>query len=152
MGELSRREVRAAAERQAALGKLAEMYLQFAASPEGVRFFDAQQAELTAPRNDPEYLKAVLARDKEREGVAKEVTTVHHMVEWGRNFVALTFRDDRNHAKAREVSATLQRLFEAEHRYHADPHDKTRSTDYAQKRTPKHEFGREKRSLGIKRR
>jgi len=140
-------EARASAERQAALERLGEMYMEFAASPEGIRFLEAQQAELTAPRNDPEYVKAALARDKEREVAANETTTVHHWVEWGRNYLSLTLRNDRDHAKAREVSAILQRLLEAELRYHPDPHDKTRSADYAQKRPPKHEFGREKRTL-----
>ena len=139
-------EARAAAERQAALERLGEMYLQFAATPEGVRFLEAQHAELIGPRNDGEYVKAALARDREREVAANETTTVHHWVEWGRNYLSLTLRNDRDHAKAREVSAILQRLLEAELRYHADPHDKTRSADYAQKRTPKHEFGRTSRS------
>jgi hypothetical protein len=140
-------EARAAAEHQAALERLGQMYMEFAASPEGVRFLETQQAELTAPRNDPEYVKAALARDKEREVAANETTTVHHWVEWGRNYLSLTLRNDRDHPKAREVSAILQRLLEAELRYHPDPHDKTRSADYAQKQTPRHEFGREKRTL-----
>jgi len=138
---------RAAAEHQAALERLGQMYMEFAASPEGIRFLEAQHAELIGPRNDGEYVKAALARDKEREVAANETTTVHHWVEWGRNYLSLTFRNDRDHAKAREVSAILQRLLEAELRYHPDPHDKTRSADYSQKRPPKHEFGREVRSL-----
>src|SRR5262245_51095377 len=140
-------EARAAAEHQAALERLGQMYMEFAASPEGVRFLEAQHAELIGPRNDGEYVKAALARDKEREVAANETTTIHHWVEWGRNYLSLTLRNDRDHAKAREVSAILQRLLEAELRYHPDPHDKTRSADYAQKRPPKHEFGREKRTL-----
>jgi hypothetical protein len=140
-------EARVAAEYQAALEKLGQMYMEFAASPEGVRFLEAQHAELIGPRNDGEYVKAALARDKEREVAANETTTVHHWVEWGRNYLSLTLRNDRDHAKAREVSAILQRLLEAELRYHPDPHDKTRSADYAQKRPPKHEFGREARTL-----
>jgi hypothetical protein len=140
-------EPHAAAEYQAALEKLGQMYMEFAASPEGVRFLEAQHAELIGPRNDGEYVKAALARDKEREVAANATTTVHHWVEWGRNYLSLTLRNDRDHAKAREVSAILQRLLEAELRYHPDPHDKTRSVDYAQKRPPKHEFGREARTL-----
>jgi hypothetical protein len=140
-------EARAAAAHQAALEKLGQPYMEFAASTEGVRFLEAQQSELTAPRNDREYVNAALARDKEREGAANETTTVHHWVEWGRNYLSLTLRNGRDHAKAREVSTILQRLLEAELRYHPDPHDKTRSADYAQKRPPKHEFGREARTL-----
>jgi hypothetical protein len=49
-------EARADAERQAALERLAALYLEFAASPEGVRLAEAQQTELTAPRNDPQYV------------------------------------------------------------------------------------------------
>jgi hypothetical protein len=139
-------EARAEAEHQAALEKLGQLYMEFAASPEGVRFLEAQQSELTAPRNDHEYVNAALARDKEREVAANETTIVHHWVEWGRNYLSLTLRNDRDHAKAREVSAVLQRLLEAELRYHPDPHDKTRSADCAQKRAPKHEFGRTARS------
>jgi hypothetical protein len=78
-------EPRAAAEHQAALERLGQMYMEFAASPEGVRFLEAQQAELTAPRNH-DHVKAALARDKEREVAANETTTVHHWVEWGRNY------------------------------------------------------------------
>src|SRR5262245_14620693 len=140
-------DARAAAEHQAALEKLGQMYMEFAASPEGVRFLEAQQAELTAPRNDHEYVNGAIARDKEREVAANETTIVHHMVEWGRNYLSLTLRNDRDHAKAREVSTILQRLLEAELRYHPDPHDQTRSTEYAQKHPPKHEFGREARTL-----
>lgn len=134
------------AQRQAALERLGDLYLEFAASTEGMRFLEAQQAELVGPRNDPEYLKTVIARDKEREVAANAITTVHHMVEWGRNYVALTLADDRDHAKAKEVSAILQHLFEAEHRYHDDPHDQTKAPDQPQKHAPKHGPGREKRS------
>jgi hypothetical protein len=88
----------AATEYQAALEKLGQMYMEFAASPEGVRFLEAQHAELIGPRHEGEYVNAALARDKEREVAA-------------------------------------------------NPHDKTRSADYAQKRSPKHEFGREARTL-----
>ena len=140
-------EARAAAEHQAALEKLGQLYIEFAASPEGVRFLEAQQAELTAPRNDPEYVKAALARDKEREVASNEVRIVHHVVEWGKSYIALTLRDERNHAKAREVSAILQRLFEAEHRYHEDPRDQPRSADRTLAQPAKHSFGRTKRSL-----
>jgi len=144
-------EARAAGEHQAALERLGQMYMEFAASPEGVRFLKAQHAELIGLRNDGEYVKAALARDKEREVAANETTTVHHWVEWGRNFLSLTLQNDRNHAKAHEVSAILRRLLEAELRYHPDPHDTTKSADYAQKRPPKHTFGREVRSLGNER-
>ena len=134
-------------QRLAALEKLGELYLEFAGSAEGHAFLEAQQAALIAPRNDPEYLNAVLANEKDRQSVANEVSTVHHLVEWGRNTISLALRDDRNHAKAREVSALLQRLFEAGHRYHEDPHDPGKLADRSQKQTPRHEFGREKRSL-----
>jgi hypothetical protein len=121
------------AQRQAALERLGDLYLEFAASIEGLRFLEAQQAELVGPRNDPEYLKAVIARDKEREIAANAITTVHHVVEWGRNYVALTLADDRDHAKAKEVSAILQRLLEAEHRYHEDPHEPAKAPDQRKK-------------------
>ena len=47
----------------------------------------------------------MLANEKDRQSVANEVSTVHHLVEWGRNTISLALRDDRNHAKARENSA-----------------------------------------------
>jgi hypothetical protein len=136
------------AERQAALEKLGDVFLEFAASPEGMRFLESQQAELTAPSNDRRYLETLVARDKDRQSAANEITLVTHAVEWGRNRIGLTLKDDRNHATAREVSATLQKLFEAELRYQEDPHDQTRLAERPQKQAPRHEFGREKRSLG----
>jgi hypothetical protein len=136
--------VSAKAQRQAALEKLGDLYLEFAASPEGTCFLEAQQAELVGPRNDPEYLRAVIARDSEREIAANEITTVHHMVEWGRNYVAVTLRNDRDHAKAREISVILQRLFEAEHRYHEDPHEVTEANSSDQPPKRKRTRGRAK--------
>jgi hypothetical protein len=56
-------EARSAAERQAALEWLGDMYLQFAVSPDGSCFLEALQVELTAPRTDPGYLDTVLAND-----------------------------------------------------------------------------------------
>jgi hypothetical protein len=148
--ERAEAEVRVSAreQRQAALEKLGDVFLEFVASPEGMRFVEGQQAELTAPRNDPAYLEALQSRDKDREAVANEITLIHHAVLWGRNRIGLTLRDDRNHGKAREVAGKLQQLFEAELLYEGDPHDKTKLADRTQKQPPKHEFGREKRSLG----
>ena len=51
----------------------------------------------------------------------------------GRNYVALTLADDRDHAKAKEVSAILQRLLEAEHRCHEDPHEPAKAPDERKK-------------------
>jgi hypothetical protein len=148
--ERAEAEVRVSAreQRQAALEKLGDVFLEFASSEEGMRFLEGQQAELTAPRNDPEYLNAILANEEARKVAANEITLVHHAVLWGRNRIGLTLKDDRNHAKAREVAGKLQQLFEAELLYEADPHDKTKLADRTQKQPPKHEFGREKRSIG----
>ena len=145
-----RRAAKFDADRQAAIEKLGELYLEFAASPEGVRYLEAQHAALVEPRNDADYVKAALARDKEREGAANEIAIVHHVVEWGRNYLALTLKNDRDRAKARQVAAILQRHFEAEGRYHEDEHDKTRAADRKQATAPRHDFGREKRSLRSK--
>jgi hypothetical protein len=139
--------VAAKADRQAALEKLGDAMLQFAGTPEGLRFLEQQQAELVAPRNDPEYLAALQSRDKDREAVANEVTHVHHAVVWNRSRIGLTLRDDRDHAKAREVAGKLQQLFEAKLHYDGDPHEKTNFADRPQNQPPKYEFGREKRSL-----
>jgi hypothetical protein len=133
-------------ERQAALEKLGDVFLDFASSPGGMRFLESQQSELTAPNNDPNYLEAVLGRDMDRQTVANEITLVHHAVIWGRNRIGLTLRDDRDHAKAREVAGKLQQLFEAELRYEEDPHDRTKAAERTQKQPAKHAFGREKRS------
>jgi hypothetical protein len=142
--------VAARADRQAALEKLGDAILEFAGSPEGLRFLEQQQQELLAPRNDPEYLSALQQRDKDREAVANEVTHIHHAVVWNRSRIGLTLRDDRDHAKAREVAGKLQQLFEAELHYDGDPHEKANFADRLQKQPSKHEFGREKRSLGSK--
>jgi hypothetical protein len=140
--------VSAKAARQAALEKLGDVFLEFAGSAEGHAFLEAQQAELTAPRNDAKYLEALQSRDKDREAIANEITLIHHAVLWGRNRIGLTLRDDSNHAKAREVAGKLQQLFEAELLYEGDPHDKTKLADRTQKQPPNRTFGREKRSLG----
>jgi hypothetical protein len=140
--------VSAKAARQAALEKLGDVFLEFASSEEGMRFLESQQTELTAPSNDPKYLETLQDRDKDRQTVANEITLVHHAVIWGRNRIGLTLRDDRDHARAREVASKLQGLFEAELRYDADPHDKSKLADRTQKQPAKREFGREKRSLG----
>ena len=82
-------EARAAAERQAALEKLGDAFIEFASSPEGARFLESQQAALVAPRNDPEYVNGLIASDEMRQSVANEVTLVTHAVEWGRNRIGL---------------------------------------------------------------
>jgi hypothetical protein len=145
---MAEKRVAAKADRQAALEKLGDVFLEFAASAEGMRFLETQQAELTAPSDDPNYLQALQDRDRDRQTVANEITLVHHAVIWGRNKIGLTLKNDRDHATAREVAGKLQHLFEAELRYDADPHDQTQLADRTQKQPPKHAFGREKRSLG----
>ncbi len=140
--------VSAKEQRQVALEKLGDVFLEFASSEEGLRFLESQHAALMAPSNDPKYLEALQNRDKDREAVANEITLIHHAVLWGRSRIGLTLRDDRNHAKAREVASKLQGLFEAELLCEADPHDKTQLADQTRKQPPKHAFGREKRSLG----
>ena len=82
-------EARAAAERQAALERLGELYLQFAASPEGVRLAEAQQVELTAPRNDAAYLQTLEDHDKDRTLVANQTATVHHVVDDGKSWLSV---------------------------------------------------------------
>jgi hypothetical protein len=142
------KRVSAKADRQAALERLGDAMLEFAATPEGLRFLEIQQAELTAPCNDPKYLEALLARDKDRQIVANEIVLVHHCVLFGRSRLGLTLKDDRNLAKAREVAQKLQGLFESELIFSEDPADQTKLADRTLKQPPKHEFGREKRNLG----
>jgi hypothetical protein len=140
--------VTAKADRQAALEQLGSAILEFAATPEGQRFLEIQQAELVAPRNDPEYLNAVLAKEADRQIAANEVTLVHHCVVWGRSRIGLTLKNDRDLATARNVAGKLQHLLEAELLFEPDPHDPTKLSDRTQKQPAKHSFGREKRSLG----
>jgi hypothetical protein len=139
-------EARVAAERRAALEKLGDAFIEFASSPEGAKFLESQQAALVAPRNDPEYVNGLIANDEMRQSVANEVTLVTHAVEWGRNRIGLTLRNDRDHATARVVAGKLQSLFESELVYVEDPHDQSKFADRSQKRPPKHEFGRTSRS------
>jgi hypothetical protein len=136
------------ADRQAALEKLGDLFLEFAGTPEGSRFFEAQHSETIAPRNDPAYIEALLAKEQDRQLAANEVTLVTHFVEYSRNRIALTLRNDRDHSKAREVAASIAKLLEAQQRYVPDPHDKMLTPDISHKQPPKHAFGREKRSLG----
>ena len=89
----------------------------------------------------------MLAYEEMRQSVANEVTLVTHAVEWGRNRIGLTLRNDRDHATARGVAGKLQSLFESEFAYVEDPHDQSKFADRSQKSPPKHAFGREKRSL-----
>ena len=78
--------VSAKAARQAALVKLGDMYLEFAASPEGLRFLEAQQAELTAPRiNDPNRIRDLEAREADRAASANQTAVVHHYIVKGRS-------------------------------------------------------------------
>jgi hypothetical protein len=140
-------EARAAVEHQAALEKLGQLYIEFAASPEGVRFLEAQQAELTAPRNDPAYLQTLEDHEKDRTQVANVTATVHHTVDSGRSWLAIGLTNPRDHAAASEAAHVLGRHLEAPVIRHEDPKDATRLADRKQVQPAKHTFGREKRSL-----
>jgi len=141
-------EARAAAERQAALEKLGQMYMEFAATPEGTRFLEAQQAELVAPRNDPDYVASLEAHEKDRTQVANVTATVHHVVDGGRSWLSVGMTNPRDHAAASEAARVLGRHLEAPVIRHEDPKDTTRLADRTQVQPPKHTFGREARSLG----
>ena len=141
-------EARATAERHAALEKLGELYLQFAASPEGIRLAEAQQAELTAPRNDAAYLQTLEDHEKDRTLVANQTAAIHHTVDGGRSWLSIGLTNPRDHARASEAARVLGRHFEAPVIRHEDPKDATRLADRAQAQPAKHTFGREARSLG----
>ena len=141
-------EARATADRHAALEKLGELYLQFAASPEGIRLAEAQQAELTAPRNDPAYLQTLEDHEKDRTQVANVTATVHHTVDSGRSWLSVGLTNPRDHAAASEAARVLGRHLEAPVIRHEDPKDAARLADRTQVQPAKHTFGREKRSLG----
>jgi hypothetical protein len=141
-------EVRAAAEHQAALEKLGQLYIEFAASPEGVRFLETQQAELTAPRNDPQYVATLEGHEKDRTQVANVTATVHHTVDSGRSWLSIGLTNPRDHAAASEAARVLGRHLEAPVIRHEDSKDATCLADRTQIRPAKHTFGREKRSLG----
>jgi hypothetical protein len=136
---------RTTAERHAALG---ELYLQFAASPEGIRLAEAQQSELTAPRNDPAYLQTLEDHEKDRTQVANVTATVHHTVDSGRSWLSIGLTNPRDHAAASDAARVLGRHLEAPVIRHEDSKDATRLADRKQVQPAKHTFGREKRSLG----
>jgi hypothetical protein len=141
--------VSAKAARQAALAKLGDMYLEFAASAEGLRFLEAQQAELTAPRfNDPNRIRDLEAREADRAASANQTAVVHHYIVKGRSKYEIELTNPRDTAAAIEGAERLGRQLEAPVRRHEDPHDATRFADRPLKTPPKHAFGREKRSLG----
>jgi hypothetical protein len=141
--------VSAKAARQAALLKLGDLYLEFAASPEGLRFLEAQQAELTAPRiNDPNGIRDLEAREADRAASANQTAVVHHFVVKGRSKYEIELTNPRDTAAAVEGAERLGRHLEAPVRRHEDPQDATKFADRPQKTPPKHAFGREKRSLG----
>jgi hypothetical protein len=141
--------VSAKAVRQAAIEKLADMYSEFAATPEGLRFLEAQQAELTAPRvNDPHRIRDLEAREADRAASANQTAVVHHYIVKGRSKYEIELTNPRDTAAAVEGAERLGRHLEAPVRRHEDPHDATRFADRPQKTPPKHTFGREKRSLG----
>jgi hypothetical protein len=141
-------EARAAVEHQAALEKLGQLYIEFAASPEGVRFLEAQQAELTAPRNDPAYLQTLEDHEKDRTLVANQAAAIHHTVDSGRSWLSIGLTNPRDHAAASEAARVLGRHLEAPVIRHEDPKEATRLADRTQVQPAKHTFGREKRSLG----
>jgi hypothetical protein len=141
-------EARAAAERHAALEKLGELYLQFAASPEGIRLAEAQQAELTAPRNDAAYVQTLEGHEKDRTKVANQTAAIHHSIDGGRSWLSIGLTNPRDHAGASEAARVLGRHLEAPVIRHEDPKDATRLADRAQAQPAKHSFGREARSLG----
>jgi hypothetical protein len=141
-------EARATAERNAALEKLGELYLQFAASPEGIRLAEAQQAELTAPRNDAAYVQTLEGHEKDRTLVANQTAAVHHTVDGGRSWLSIGLTNPRDHARASEAARVLGRHLEAPVIRHEDPKDATRLSDRAQAQPARHTFGREARSLG----
>jgi hypothetical protein len=141
--------VSAKAARQAALVKLGDMYLEFAASAEGISFLEEQQAELTAPRvNDPNRIRDLEAREADRAASANQTAVVHHYIVKGRSKYEIELTNPRDTAAAVEGAERLGRHLEAPVRRHEDPHDATKFADRPQKTPPRHIFGREKRSLG----
>ena len=141
-------EARATAERHAALEKLGELYLQFAASPEGIRLAEAQQAELTAPRNNATYVETLEGHERDRTLVANQTAAVHHTVDGGKSWLSIALTNPRDHTRALEAARVLGRHFEAPVIRHEDPEDATRLADRAQAQPARHTFGREARSLG----
>jgi hypothetical protein len=140
--------VGAKAARQAALEKLGDAFLEFAASPEGLSFLEGQHAELTAPRvNDPNRIRDLEAREADRSASANETAVIHHHIIGGRSKYEIELINPRDTAAAVEGAERLGRHLEAPVRRHEDTHDATRFADRTQKTPPKHSFGREKRSL-----
>lgn len=104
--------------------------------------------ELTLPRNDPAYVAKLEERSNLVDDTAKRVEVVHVIKENGRTRVELGLASPRDHAGALAVGRNAAELFEARLIRHDDPADSgLRSPDYTQARPPRHEFGRERRSL-----
>ena len=146
------RDTRSAAEarisqkeqRQTALEAWGDLLLQFASTPEGQKFLQQQQTELSLPATIPTTSTRSIARDKQRETVANEVTVLHHIVEHGRSRGAVTFANDRDHAKTERGLAHPPAPPRGEALL---PRGSTRRPDPGfRERTPKRGLGREKRS------
>jgi hypothetical protein len=145
--EKSARESAAeAAEREAALETAATAILN---DPVAIAALEAAGADLLQPINEDRrgYLKRVLANESDRASLEAATHRLIHEVEHGKHRFIVEPVNDRHRPAMNEAAEKLQRLLKAPLVRREDPYDQTRFADRSQKQTPRHEFGREKRTL-----
>lgn len=71
--------------------------------------------ETLQPRNDPEYLAALQARDKTREAIANKIDMLHLVPDLDKTWISAAF----SHADGEEVARLMQEHFEAKLHRHA---------------------------------
>src|SRR5262245_58505190 len=74
------------------------------------------QSQLTQPRNDPEYLKALEERDALRSAAANHIQSVHiwRDPEKDETWLGISTTNRHEHHRALEVARIVGHLFEAE--------------------------------------
>jgi hypothetical protein len=128
---------------------LAAMTEAILADPLALAALEEAAADLLRPSNDRHaQIKELLTNEQDRAWIAQHLLAIHHVTDGGRNYVTLGLVNDRDRPAAIELASRAQRLFEAARLHqHEDPKDTTRFADRTQKQPPRHQFGREVRSL-----
>ena len=101
---------------------------------------------LMLPRNDPNYVKDLEAKEACRAAIANQIDKVHIVPDGRKTWIGIACTS-MGKSMVSDVATQMGQLFEAQVIRHEDPKDKTKVPDYTESRKPRHEFGREKRSL-----
>ena len=101
---------------------------------------------LMLPRNDPDYIRNLETKEAARAAIANQIDKVHIVPDGRKTWISVACTS-MGKAMVSDVAVQMGELFEAQVIRHEDPKDKARAPDYTESRKPKHEFGREKRSL-----